>query len=174
MAPKKQTLTPRETGTTVRTSGENPPSTNPDGDPVAGATGTTEATVVQKHTPVIEHIIFLCDFPDDSTMVKIIDQRMWTKLFHVTTIGLDEIKDFQTVRNDGVTFEAKSMTIHRRMFKCFLLYYKRKSRELFSPLDENDVMRITRTEFYEYCGSDDYALDLESGGVNPNARGNVN
>ena len=51
-------------------------------------------------TPIIDFIIDFCKFPDDSTMVKYIDQQGWTELIHVTTIGLDEIKDFHTVNDD--------------------------------------------------------------------------
>jgi len=117
-------------------------------DATGGSVSTTIGETVKKRTPVIAHIISLCGFAEDSTMVKYIDQQQWTKLFHVTTIGIDEIKDFHTVRDDGVTFEAKPMMIHLRMFKCFLLYYKRKSRGLYGNLDENDVKYITDNEFH--------------------------
>ena len=120
--------------------------------------------VTESHTPVIAKIIWLCDFPSDSTMVRFIDQQQWTKLFHVTAIGLDEVKDFYTVRSDG-NFEAKPMMIHLRMFKCFLLYYKRKSREFVSTLTEDDVLDMSRSELYDYCGSDDYAADIAAGGT---------
>ena len=79
--------------------------------------------------PVIDYIIWLCDFPEDSTMVKFFQEQGWTKLIYVTTIGIDEVKDFYTVKDDGMTFEAKPMLIHVRLFKGFLLFYKRKSRE---------------------------------------------
>ena len=34
-------------------------------------------------TSVIDHLKDLCDFPEDSTMVKFIDQQGWTKLKHI-------------------------------------------------------------------------------------------
>jgi hypothetical protein len=37
-------------------------------------------------------------FPEGATIVDYIDQQGWTELIHVTTIGLDENKDFHTVR----------------------------------------------------------------------------
>ena len=46
------------------------------------------------------------------------------------------------------------------MLKCFLLHYKRKFREHGKHLSENDVMKIERDQFYSYCGSDNYFMDL--------------
>ena len=51
---------------------------------------------------------------------------------------------------------------HLRMLKCFLLYYKRKSREHDMFLSDNDVMNIEKHQFYLYCGSDDYFTDLSN------------
>ena len=100
-------------------------------------------------------------------MMKFIKQQNWTKLFHVTTIGIDKVKDFFTVRSDG-NYEAQPMMIHFRMFKCFLLYYKRKFRDIVSTLDEGYVIEImTRSLFYDYCGSDDHAADVANGGCLP-------
>ena len=130
-----------------------------------GTTGTAPASATPAaHTPVIAKIIELCDFPEDSTMVKFIEQQNWTMLVHATSILLDEIKDFHTKRRDG-SYEATPMQIHLRMFKCFLLYYKRKGRELSSNLHEDDVMDMRKTDFHEYCGSDNYVLDAANGGV---------
>jgi hypothetical protein len=97
-------------------------------------------------------------------MVAFIKQEKWTKLVHMTSIGIDEIKDFHTVRSDG-TFEAKPMSVHLRMFKCLLLYYKRKCREYSTTLSEDDVEDITQAEFEYYCGSERYSINLASGGV---------
>jgi len=158
MAGKKGSTTASATGTggdqgSGGTSGsDNPP--------------IPETTQKVVHTPVIAKIISLCDFPDNTVMVEFIIQQKWTKLFHVTAIGIDEVKDFYTTRSDG-SFEAKPMMIHIRMLKCFLLYYKRKGRELSSTLTEDDVLSWTKTEFYDYIGSDDYAVDLASGGIPP-------
>jgi hypothetical protein len=51
------------------------------------------------------------------------------------------------------------------MFKCFLLYYKRKSREPAGTLTEDDVLNMSKLELYDYCGSDDYAADVAAGGI---------
>jgi hypothetical protein len=88
-------------------------------------------------------------------MVEYIDQKGWTELIHVTTIGLDEVKDFHTVRDDGIKYSAKLMLIHLRLFKCFLLYYKRQCREVFTTLSKDDMYGFCRTRFEEYCGSED-------------------
>jgi hypothetical protein len=106
----------------------------------------------------------LCDIPDDKVLVELINQQKWTKLFHVTTIGIDKVKDFYATRRDG-NFEAKPMMIHICIFKCFLLFYKRTRCEGSSILTEADVMNFTKTAFHGYCGSDDYAVDLASYGM---------
>ena len=206
MPPKKATITPSAAGTggtdaTGRSSApgagidvDNAPdlsAATPDPMVTTGTTtgttaGTTAGTAVKAEatidsyealgfTKVIAKIIWLCDFPEDSSMVKFIKQQNWTKLFHVTTIGIEEIKDFFTVRSDG-NYEAKPMMIHLRMFKCFLLYYKRKCRDLVSTLGEDYVIEImARSSFYDYCGSDDYAVDIAGSGCPPipasNAKG---
>ena len=57
---------------------------------------TSEATALIVRSRIVEFIIKLCKFPEDSTMVAYIDQQGWTELIHITTIGLDEVKDFHT------------------------------------------------------------------------------
>jgi hypothetical protein len=112
-----------DTGENVESGGTPYP---PEPEDATGTIGTSENAA---HTPVIKKIISLCDIPDDTVMVEVINQQKLTKLFHVTTIGIDEAKDFYTTRRDG-NFEAKPMMIHIRMFKCLVLFYKRKSREM--------------------------------------------
>jgi hypothetical protein len=104
--------------------------------------------------------------------VRFIDQQGWTKLIHVTTIDVGEIKDFHTVRPDG-GYKAKPMMIHLRMFKAFLLYYKRKCRELSISLDDDDVADIiSKTGLHEYCGSDEFTIDNTTGGLPPQSSSN--
>ena len=50
---------------------------------------------------VIDHIISLCDFPDDSTMVEFIMSQGWINLVDVTTLSLDDTNDFEIVNGDG-------------------------------------------------------------------------
>ena len=50
--------------------------------------------------------------------------------------------------------------MHLRMFKCFLLYCIRMGREGSKIVSEVDVINITSAQFYSYCGSDDYFMDL--------------
>jgi hypothetical protein len=90
------------------------------------------------------------------------DQQGWSVLEDVTIVGLDEVKDFATFKDDGI-FEAKPMMHHFRIFNGFLLFYIQMSRELSSLLDEDDVMAISITRFKEYCGSPEYHADLEAG-----------
>lgn len=125
-------------------------------------------------TDVIGHIVMMCSLPDDSTMVAYIRQQGWTKLVHVTSIDIEDVKDFHTVRSDGV-FEAAPMRMHLRMFKCFLLYYRRKCRELSTTLTEDDVKdNMTRTELEDYCGSERYVADVAAGGTAQTTQGNGN
>ena len=163
-------MPPKKAPTSAGTTGATAASTT--GTSVSALAGTppgtpTGSTGMAARTQLIDYIIWLCDFPEDSTMVKFIDQQQWTKLIHVTTIGVDEVKDFYTVRNDGVTFEAKPMMIHLRIFKCFLLYYKRKSRVAGNAFTEDEVLSLSRVEFHDYCSSDNYTEDLAAGGSAP-------
>ena len=59
---------------------------------------TTETTDGVIHTPVIAKIISLCGFSDDSVMVKFIKQKNWKKLFQVSNISVNDVKDFHTVK----------------------------------------------------------------------------
>ena len=110
---------------------------NPTGGTTAPAGGTTiptgvgtagsndmsfesdEGIKVTGRTAIIDFIIGLCDFAEDSTMVKYIDPEGWTKIHHVTSIGIHEVKDFHTLKDNGL-YEAKSLAMHFRLFKGFL------------------------------------------------------
>jgi hypothetical protein len=124
---------------------------------VLSESGSEEGTI-----PVIDHIINLCGFPDDSTMVEYIKQQGWTELTDVVTIQLDEVADFRTNNDDG-SYKAKPMAHHIRKFKGFLLFYNRKCQELSSILDEEDVLEISKARFNEYLGSPSYHSDLQAG-----------
>jgi hypothetical protein len=91
---------------------------------------------------VINHIINVCGFPDDSTMVEYINKQQWTELAGVVMITLAEVGEFQLVNKDGL-YVAKPMQHHVRCFKCFLLLYNQKRHDLSTTLDEEDVMDIT-------------------------------
>jgi hypothetical protein len=51
----------------------------------------------QAHTVIIDQVIKLCDFPSDSIMVKYFDQKQWSQLVHIVTVGLEEVDEFYTV-----------------------------------------------------------------------------
>jgi hypothetical protein len=93
-------------------------------------------------------------------MVKYIDQQQWSQLVHVVAVGLEDIDEFFTVKNDGLTFGAAPMYTHLCSFKSFLLYYKSKTCWGEGPTDD-DVMNWTPKDFKKYCSSkayhDDYA-----------------
>jgi hypothetical protein len=113
---------------------------------------------------VIDYIIYLCGFPDDSNMVKLIRNKGWIDLSDVTMLSLDDTNDFEMVN-----YKDQPMAHHARRFRGFLLYYRRKSRELSSKLDKDDVMMMTRTEFTNYCGSLDYHTDMHLSGYKKRA-----
>jgi hypothetical protein len=75
------------------------------------------------HTTIIDHVIRIWDFPSDSVMVRFIDQQQWSTLEHVVSVGFEEVGEFLTVRDDGITFED-TPTQNLCRFKAFLLYYK--------------------------------------------------
>jgi hypothetical protein len=102
------------------------------------------------HAAIIDHIVWLCGFAEDSTMVKNIDQQGWTKLSHVTAVGTDEINGFQTEVDDGL-FEAKPMVFHLRLFKFFILFYRRINNVFNASLMEDDIIDIRCDRFHEYC-----------------------
>jgi len=111
---------------------------------------------------VIDHIIDICGFPDDSTMTEYIKQQGWKELSNVVMITLEEVADFKTLNDDG-TYRAKPLNHHLRKFKGFLLMYNRKCRDLPAPLNDDDVLNITKEFFDEYCRSLDYHTDLQAG-----------
>jgi hypothetical protein len=121
-------------------------------DPSGAPNETFDATIPIVRSQIIAYIIKLCKFPEDSAMVEYINHQVWTEMIHVITIGLDEVKDFHVVRDYGFRYSAKPMLIHLRLFKCFLLYYKRQCRELSTTLSDDDVMYgFSSTRFEEYC-----------------------
>jgi hypothetical protein len=72
-------------------------------------------------------------------MVKFIEEQQWSTLEHVVSTGFDEVGEFFTVRDDGITFEDTTMQIHLQRFKAFLLYYHSKTCCGQGPT-EDDVM----------------------------------
>jgi hypothetical protein len=100
----------------------------------------------QARTAIIDQVIKLCDFPSDSIMIKYIDQQLWSQLVHIVTVGLEEVDEFYTVRDDDITFESTPMLIHLRRFKAFLLYYKSKT-SWGDGLTEDDLMLWTPKDF---------------------------
>jgi hypothetical protein len=118
--------------------------------------------------PIVDFIIWLCNFHKDTIVVKAIWQGQWSELHHVANLSIVEIEGMYTFKKDGRTFEAKPLKIHVRILQAFLLYYKRQCRELGRNLDEHDVMNsFERLDFLEYMRSDEFAVDIASGGLPP-------
>jgi hypothetical protein len=115
---------------------------------------------------IIDHIIDICGFPDDSTMTEYIREQGWRELSDVVMITLDEVADFKLVNDDG-SYKAKPLNHHLRKFKGFLLMYNRLSRNLSAPLSKDDVLNITKEQFDVYCRSPEYHMDLQTGLATP-------
>jgi hypothetical protein len=111
---------------------------------------------------IIDHIIDICGFSEDSTMTEFIKQQGWTELSDVVTVSLEEVADFRTVKDDG-SYKAKPLAHHVRKFKGFLLFYNRQCQELSTTLDEEDVLDITKAKLNDYLGSPKYHEDLQAG-----------
>jgi hypothetical protein len=115
-------------------------------------------------TSVIDNIISVCGFSDDSNMVKFIRNKGWTDLSDISKLSLDDTNDFEMV-----SYKDQPLAHHARRFRGFLLYYRRKSRELSSDLDIADIMMMTKMEFMNYCGSQDYHTDMQLSGYKKRA-----
>ena len=83
-----------------------------------------ETTGAKERTEVIQHIIKLCGFAEDSVMVCYIDQEQWENIFDVVTHQFRQIDEFNFIRDNG-KFDAKQMLKDRRMLKCFMLFYRK-------------------------------------------------
>jgi hypothetical protein len=80
---------------------------------------------VKKKPPrarIVDFIINTCGFPEDSTMVKVIDQQGWEELHSVVSMDIEKIKDF-TVRNEHGLYEEKPLLVHLTFMKGFILLY---------------------------------------------------
>ena len=97
---------------------------------------TTRSTTLTK---VIKHIVDVCSFPNDSTMMEIILQQGWSDLTDVITLSLEDVGDLTLLKDDG-SYSAKPFAIHVRKLKGFLLLYNRKCTDLSCTLDEDDVL----------------------------------
>jgi hypothetical protein len=64
---------------------------------------------------IIDHIIDICGFPDDSIMTEYIREQGWRELSDVVMITLDEVADFKLVTDDG-SYKAKPLNHHLRKF----------------------------------------------------------
>jgi hypothetical protein len=76
-------------------------------------------------------------------------------------LSLHDADHFKTVNVDG-SYKAKPLEHHLEIFCGFLVFYFRKCRELSSNLNEDEVMMVTKKEFYRYLGTWDYHVDLRS------------
>jgi hypothetical protein len=139
---------------------------------MSGTSRVTQRTNKAAHTPIIEHIIMVCGFKDDSVMVECINKKQWTTLNDVVSIGINEPNTFHTVKSDGATFKARPLSgdIQMlegdiRLLKGFLTYFKRMTDTEARLLDEDDVMdTFTASDFKRYCCTMDYHTDMVAAG----------
>lgn len=122
----------------------------------------TRSSTTATATEIIDHIIILCDFPNDSTMIEIIDQQGWRTLSDVTTLTLDNAENLTLYNQDG-SYVAAPLATHKRKLKGFLLYYHRKCIDLSTNLHTDDVLSISKDDFLSYCGSPAFHSDLNKG-----------
>jgi hypothetical protein len=128
----------------------------------APVTRSTTMPVSSSLLTVMEHIINICGFPDDSTMVEIFRQEGWTDIADIAMITMAEADGLFAANSYG-SYKAKPMTFHIRQFKAFLMYYNRKCRDLSTTLNDEDVLNITKTELFDSMGSPGYHNDIEEG-----------
>jgi Reverse transcriptase (RNA-dependent DNA polymerase) len=118
---------------------------------------------VKKKPPrarIVDFIINTCGFPEDSTMVKVIDQQGWEELHSVVSMDIEKIKDF-TVRNEHGLYEEKPLLVHLTFMKGFILLYRRRCKELSSVLDDHDTMNfISKDQFKHYMRSEMFQEDV--------------
>jgi hypothetical protein len=139
----------------------------PDPDPVVNDPPSEDEDDAKEETPpvakartaVIQHIIKLCGFADDSIMVKYIDQEQWQNVFDVVTHNFKQIDEFNVTRDNG-KFDAKPMLKDRRWLKCFLLFYQMKCNDLSSTIIDEEVILWKRSIFLDYCVSANYQHDM--------------
>jgi hypothetical protein len=105
---------------------------------------------------IIQHIIDLCGFSADSLMMHYMDQQQWYELEHVVRTALDEIKDFVTFRDKGITYERKTYDNSSKKLRTFLLFYKRKTLWEEEGPTEDDVLGWTLHEFNAYYKSKEF------------------
>jgi hypothetical protein len=108
---------------------------------------------------VTEHIINICGFPDDSTMLEIFKQEGWTKIADIAMLTMQEVDGLLSTNIDG-SYKAKPMNLQLCGFKGFLMYYNKKCHELSTTLNGEDVLSITKTELLDYMGSPKYHNDI--------------
>jgi hypothetical protein len=82
-------------------------------------TAVTIPATTRSKTPTasIKHIIALCGFPDDFSMVEIIQQEDWMDLTDVITLTLDDLYNLKLLNDDG-NYAAKLLNWHVRKLKC--------------------------------------------------------
>jgi hypothetical protein len=111
---------------------------------------------------VMEYIINICGFPDDSTMVEILKQEGCTEFADIAMLTMQEVDGLLSTNSDG-SCKAKSMNLHLCRFKGFLMYCNKKCRELSTTLNDEDILSITKTELFDYMGSPGYHDDIAKG-----------
>jgi hypothetical protein len=93
----------------------------------------------------MDHIINICGFPVDSTIVGIFKWEGWSDIADIAMITMQEADWLQLTNIDG-SYKPKPMTFHLRRYKAFLMYYNRKCRDLSTTPNDEDVLSISTTD----------------------------
>jgi hypothetical protein len=77
---------------------------------------------------------------------------------------VDKVKDFFKVCNN-VFLKAKPILVNLHMFKAFLLYYMRKEPKQYNTFTVKDILKSTKNEVKDYCGTTDHFTDCSASGL---------
>jgi hypothetical protein len=61
-------------------------------------------------------------------MVKVIDHQEWNEIRHITSIGIDDVKELKIFKDNGIN-EGKPLSLYLRVLQGFILYHWRCSRD---------------------------------------------
>jgi hypothetical protein len=113
---------------------------------VPGSLSSATMSTVSTSILVTEHIINICGFPENLTMVELFKQEGCTKIADIAMLTMQEVDGLLSTNSNG-SYKAKPMNLHLCRFKGFLMYYNKKCRELSTTLNDEDVLSITNRSF---------------------------
>jgi hypothetical protein len=108
-------------------------------------------------TNIINYVILLNEFFDNSILVETIRQQRWLTLNHVTTITFDKMEKVWLLREDSMHISRKRL-VHTCMCKTFLRCLKWRTRGWIFLHCEKDALNYTKLFFKRYCRSNAYKI----------------